>query len=273
MTAKKLISELSETLVKEFEDVELIDKYDVYEVLLSYWREVMTDDVYILIQDGYDAARETENILGVYTSGKNKGKEKVVGWEGKLIPKNIIAEAFFSIEKAKIAEAENIVAETESRLDEFTEEHAAEGGALFEFLNDKDKVVLKDVEAELRKRKKASDKSEETAMLAEFVALSDKVKEFSKLVKYLYAELDEKVREQYAKLTDEQVRELLVNKKWYYRIYNGIDALYTTVSHNIANRIVELTERYEDTLPNLEKEVEDYEAKVKSHLGRMGFAW
>jgi len=273
MTAKELISELSETLVEKFEDVELIDKYDVYEVLLSYWQEVMADDVYIIIQDGYDAAKETENIMGVYTSGKNKGKEKVVGWEGKLIPKDIIAETFFSTEKAKIAEAEQIVAETESHLDEFTEEHAAEGGALFEFLNDKDKVVLKDVEAELKKREKAGDESEETAILAEFVALSDKVKDFSKLVKDLYAELDEKVKAQYAKLTDEQVKELLVNKKWYYHIYNGIDALYTTVSHNIANRIVELTERYEDTLPSLEKEVEDYEVKVKSHLERMGFTW
>jgi len=273
MTAKELISELSETLVEEFEDVELIDKYDVYEVLLSYWQEVMADDVYIIIQDGYDAVKETENIMGVYTSGKNKGKEKVVGWDGKLIPKDIIAETFFSTEKAKISEAEQIVAETERHFDEFTEEHAAEGGALFEFLNDKDKVVLKDVEAELKKRKKAGDESEETAILAEFVALSDKVKEFSKLVKDLYAELDEKVKAQYAKLTEEQVKELLVNKKWYYHIYNGIDALYTTVSHNIANRIVELTERYEDTLPSLEKEIEDYEVKVKSHLERMGFTW
>ena len=140
-------------------------------------------------------------------------------------------------------------------------------------MNDKDKVVLKDVEAELKKRKKAGDKSEETAILAEFVALSDKVKEFSKLVKDLYAELDEKVRAQYAKLTDEQIKDLLVNTTWYYHIYNGINALYTIVSHNIANRIVELAERYEDTLPSLEKEIEDYEAKVKSHLERMGFTW
>ena len=203
---------------------------------------------------------------------QGQGKRWSAG-SGKLIPKDIIIETFFSIEKSKIAEAEQVVAETESHLDEFTEEHAAEGGALFEFLNDKDKVVMKDVEAELKKRKKAGDKSEETAILAEFVALSDKVKEFSKLVKDLYAELDEKVRAQYAKLTDEQIKDLLVNKKWYYHIYNGINALYTIVSHNIANRIVELAERYEDTLPSLEKEIEDYEAKVKSHLERMGFTW
>ena len=37
--------------------------------------------------------------------------------------------------------------------------------------------------------------------------------------------------------------------------------------------IAELAERYEDTLPSLENEVESYEAKVKAHLERMGFVW
>ncbi len=41
----------------------------------------------------------------------------------------------------------------------------------------------------------------------------------------------------------------------------------------MANRISELANRYDSTLPNLEKDVEDYEAKVKSHLERMGFGW
>jgi type I restriction enzyme M protein len=46
-----------------------------------------------------------------------------------------------------------------------------------------------------------------------------------------------------------------------------------TTSHEIAGRISELAERYEDTLPSLENEVESYEAKVKAHLKRMGFVW
>ena len=131
MTAKELISELSETLVEEFEDVELIDKYDVYEVLLSYWQEVMADDVYIIIQDGYDAAKETENIMGVYTSGKNKGKEKVwLGWQAD--PQGYIAETF-SASKRRRSPRRSRLWPKRKGIDEFTEEHAAEGGALFEF--------------------------------------------------------------------------------------------------------------------------------------------
>lgn len=41
----------------------------------------------------------------------------------------------------------------------------------------------------------------------------------------------------------------------------------------MTNRVVELVERYEDTLPELTAAVVDYESKVKAHLERMGFAW
>ena len=71
----------------------------------------------------------------------------------------------------------------------------------------------------------------------------------------------------------DEIKELLVNRKWYYTIFEGIKALYVTTSHAIAGRIAELAERYEVTLFELEKSVEDYEAKVKAHLERMGFKW
>ena len=41
----------------------------------------------------------------------------------------------------------------------------------------------------------------------------------------------------------------------------------------MANRITQLAERYENTLPQLEQEAADYEAKVRAHLERMGFEW
>lgn len=109
--------------------------------------------------------------------------------------------------------------------------------------------------------------------LKEVEKLLVKIAEFSVLIKDLNTALDEAEKEKYADLTIVEVKELLVNHKWYYSIFDGISALYSTTSHNMANRISELVNRYESTLPSLEKEVEDYEAKVKSHLERMGFSW
>ena len=115
--------------------------------------------------------------------------------------------------------------------------------------------------------------AEDYEQLMSLQSLMIKNDEQSKLVKALKAALEEKLKEKYTALTVEEIKELLVNKKWYYSIYDGIDALYVAISHNITDRIVELAERYEDTLPALSTLVEDYESKVKSHLERMGFVW
>ena len=278
---KKYIIELSEFLISLYSDIELVDKYDVYQVLLSYWQETMADDIFILVQDGYEAARETEQIIEVTEDKKTKKeKQKIKGWEGKLIPKSLVEAAFFATERAKIDEAQAVVDEaqavvdeTQSRLDEITEEHTAEDGVLSDCLNDKDAVDMKAVSAKLKELKKTAPDSEEYRVLLEYTGLCDKVKKYSKIVKELNAALDEACKAKYAELTMDEIKELLVNRKWYFTIFEGIKALYVTTSHEIAGRIAELAERYETPLPELEKSVEDYEAKVKAHLERMGFKW
>lgn len=271
---KEYIVELSEILTSKYADIELVDKYDVYQVLLYYWQEVMADDVFVLVQDGYEAGRETEDVYEITEDKKTKKeKKKYKGWEGKLLPKSLIEAAFFAPERAKIDEAQLVVDETQAKVEELTEEYTAEDGILLECLNDKDAVDMKKVNAKVKELKKAGADSEEYAQLVEYVELCDKAKKYAKLVKELYVAMDEKCRAKYTELTIDEIKELLVNRKWYYTIFEGIKALYVTTSHNMANRIVELTERYENTLPSLENDVESYEAKVKAHLERMGFVW
>ena len=270
---KQYIVELAEALLNSFDGIELIDKYDVYEVLLSYWQEIMGDDVYLVSVDDYGVARTTENIMGVYTSGKKKGQEKIVGWEGVLLPKSMIENAFFTEERKKINEAQNIAEETQNRLDELTEEQAGDEGYLKDYLNDKDKVDTKAVSAKIKELKKAKDIGEEFAILSEYMELSDTVSKQNKIVKELNTELEMKVKAQYSELTDGEILELLVNRKWYYTVFDGIKNLYVTASHNMANRIIELAERYEDTLPFLNEKVIELEKRITAHLERMGFEW
>jgi len=270
---KQFIVDLAEKLIALYADIELVDKYDVYEVLLSYWEEVMSDDVFLLKYDGYAAGREYENIIEVTENKKGEKKEKIKGWDGKLIPKSLVESAYFSAERAAIDEAQRIVDETQSRLDEYTEEQTGDDGYLKEYLNDKDKVDAKQVAARLKVLKKAKEDSEEFQVLSAWSDLAKKLKDQAKIVKELNAALDAKLKEKYPTLSVEEIKELLVNRKWYYSIFEGIKALYITTSHNMANRIVELAERYENTLPELEKSTAEYEAKVKAHLERMGFAW
>lgn len=339
VNAKDLIVRLAEQILIQFEGVELIDKYDVYQVLLAYWQEVMSDDVYLLIQDGYEAGRELSYEYVVKT--KTEGDEtitivtdKIKSWDGKLIPKSIIIDTYFAEEAKAIEAAEVIVADTQAQIDELLE-GAEDGSAIAELMDDKGKIAAKALKAsidEIRSKihseeidallallnllpmkKKDMDSylakhpicvsakndkgnvnassvksriailrettpvpemyAEDYAQLMTLYTLMAKNDEQSKLVKALKSQLEEKVKEKYTVLTVEEIKELLVNKKWYYSIFDGIDALYVAISHSITNRIVELAERYEDTLPVLSATVEDYEARVRSHLERMGFVW
>ena len=337
VSARELIVSLAEDIIAEFEHLTLIDKYDVYQVLLAYWNEVMNDDVSLIISesDGYTNARATDNIEEEITQGKNKGEMKVTGWEGRLIPKSIVIDAFFREEKNAIEEAESIVAETESQLSDLIES-ADEESALADVVEN-GKVKAKDIEAKIveltstieteetielevirtdlqlvntKKRLEAylvrhplcksavnengkitkssieyrlriirteecvpESLQDDVNQLKAALDLCGKVSDYNKVVKELNKALDEKCRARYEKFTDNEILELLVNKKWFDSIFSGITDLYAEISHRLTSRIIELAERYEDTLPELDKVTAEYEAKVKSHLERMGFKW
>lgn len=267
------IVELSELLIAQFTDLELVDKYDVYEVLLSYWQNTMADDVFVLKHDGYKAGQEWENIVEETQNKKGETKEKIKGWEGKLIPKVLVERMFFGVERKAIDEAQSVVEETQSRLDDYTDEHTRDEGYLKDYLNEKDKVDAKRVAAQLKTLKKAKIISEESRVLSEWQEMANRLKRQNKLIKELNAALDAALKEKYPLLEETEIKELLVNRKWYYDLFAGIKALYVNASHSMANRITELAERYETPLPELEREVVDYEAKVRAHLERMGFEW
>ncbi|MDR3086554.1 MAG: N-6 DNA methylase [Azoarcus sp.] len=245
---KLLIAGIAEIMTAAFAGLTLVDKYDAYEVLLSYWNEVMSDDVYLLVQDGYKAIRDIEVFYKTAIKKDGAKQKKETGWDGKLLPKTLMIEMFFSAEQKVIDDTETLIMAAQAELDEFIEN-----------IPDEDKDGDGEIDDEQTRKEVAKRKK----------AISDK----NKVLKDLRAAFDKKVREQYPKLTGDQCVELLLERKWYRAIRSGIYALTTAVSHRIADRVTELNERYEFTMPALEAEVAVLEGKVKSHLERMGFVW
>jgi type I restriction enzyme M protein len=240
---KHLIAEIAEIIIEEFETITLVDKYDAFEVLLSYWNSVMADDVYLLVEEGYKAIHDTENITKTTEKKKKDGtketKKTIIGWEGKLVPKNLVIEMFFTDEKKAIDEFETVISTAQTELDEFIENASEE--------DDEDEI-----ENEIKKRKK-------------------EIAEKNKILKGLKIALDTNAKLQYAKLTDAECLELLIERKWYAALISGIFTLYESINHRIADRVTELAERYEFTLPELESKTAKLERKVKSHLKAMGY--
>ena len=270
---KLLIAEMAEQILKEYEPITLIDKYDAYEVLLSYWNETMSDDVYLLIQDGYGTIRDIE-VFYKETENKKTGekKKKETGWDGKLVPKTLVIEMFFSTEQKAIDDLDDVIAAVQAEMDEMID-NAEEDTVIYDMLANNEGNIEK-----IGLKKKLKDKlrdreldAEDKAILQKLQKLVMRVDDGTKTVKDLRSELDRKTRDQYSKFSDDQCIELLLNRKWYRSLENGIYALYAAVSHHITERVTELTERYEETMPELETKVTEFENKVESHLESMGF--
>src|SRR5690606_24266367 len=95
----------------------------------------------------------------------------------------------------------------------------------------------------------------------------------SKAVKKAQAALDEKVLARYGKLTEAEIKTLVVEDKWLASLRAAIDGDVQRVTQQLAGRAKELEERYARPLPELEREVEGFSAKVEGHLKKMGLAW
>lgn len=246
---KRLITEIAGELLAKFRRLALLDKYDVYEALLSYWNETMSDDVYILVQEGYKAIREPEKF--------------------PLVPRGLVIEMFFAREKAALDKLEAVLEALEAELAE-TLEGAEEGSVILDVLKETGAL---DKKALTQKLKDISLDAEDRATLKKLAGQVKRAEKAKKDLKQARGELDKKVGQKYKALTDEECQELLVGKKWYRAVRGRVVANYEAISHAIANRVVGLCERYGQTLPQLEGEVKRLEGKVRGHLGKMGFTW
>ncbi|WP_252231699.1 type I restriction-modification system subunit M [Clostridium sp. ZBS15] len=265
---KELIHHIGEDILKVFSKVSLIDNYDIYQHLLTYWENTMQDDVYAICYDGWISGREIDIE---YTNPK-KGKPKEKGFEGSHIPKSLIVSEYFKTEQTAIEKLEAERDEITRTYEELIEENSGEDGLLSKVVND-GKIKSADLKERIKALKKDKTAEDELEMLQRYSKLISEESFYNKKIKESNEILDKKIKAKYQELSIEEIKHFIVDLKWNTDIFEGIKAIYSSVSHNLANGITVLAERYETTLLECNDEVEEYEAKVKSHLERMGFAW
>ncbi|WP_205635782.1 hypothetical protein, partial [Algoriphagus antarcticus] len=71
-----------------------------------------------------------------------------------------------------------------------------------------------------------------------------------KKIREKQAELDKKLLGQYAKLTEEEIKSLIVEHKWMSYLESTIQTEMQRISQRLTQRIKELGERYDQPLPN-----------------------
>jgi type I restriction enzyme M protein len=140
--------------------------------------------------------------------------------------------------------------------------------------NDKDKLTKASVAARLKDIKSdadAADSPAEAAMLNDYLALADKAAATSAKVSDAQEALLLKVAAQYGKLTEDEIKTLVVDDKWLATIAAAVQGELDRVSQTLTGRIRQLAERYATPLPKLTDEVAALAARVDKHLQRMGF--
>lgn len=270
---KQVIFEISENLLSHFTDKPLLDKYDIYQHLMNYWDAIMKDDLYEISADGWKAGNEVTRLK---KTGK-KGSTEILGLEGlegRLIPPSLMIEVFFSKEKAEIdkliAEKEAIIA----KMEELKEEHTGEEGLLAEATDDKGNITKKTVQARIKSLGKINDENrDERKLLDEYLSLFDDETTLNIEIKDAQKSLELAVQAKYPTLTVEEIKTVVVERKWLFAVGSDITAELDRISQHLTKRIKELAERYEFTLPQLNNEVKELEEKLSAHLQKMGFVW
>src|SRR5437899_1335253 len=82
--------------------------------------------------------------------------------------------------------------------------------------------------------------------------------------------LDAEAYAKYPKLTEVEIKTLVVDDKWLAALEAAIHGEMVRVSQALTQRVKELAERYETPLPRMQGRVAELEAKVSRHLERMG---
>ena len=274
---KSVVGSLSEDLLARFADLPLVKRYDVYQRLMDYWDEVMQDDVYLIAMGGW---MEAAKPRGIIEDKEKKIREtpdltiKRKKYKMDLIPPPLIAARYFVVERAAI-ETLQVKQETAAReLEEFVEEHAGEDSLLEDAVNDSGKVTRVGVKNRLKVIADGNvpDSGEERKALTRCLALLEAESEAAKAVKEAQAALDQHVLVRYATLTENEIKTLVIEDKWFASIQAEIEGEEQRLAQQLAERVKELEERYAKPMPMLEEEVATLSEKVDEHLQKMGLS-
>ena len=277
---KELIETIAENLLATFRQAPLLDVYDVYQHLMDYWAESMQDDSYLIAADGWVKGAQPREIVRV--KGKNnkltwpephdylKGKRR---FKSDLVPAPILVARYFVAERSVLESLDNQLAAFEQQLDEMHEENGGEDGLLAEVIEgegDKQKITAKAVNARLKEIGNDLLYAGERSTLERYADLLKQQSGAKAKRKAEQEDLDEKIGAKYPRLTEAEIKTLVVDDKWMAHLSASLLSEIDRVSRALNGRICQLAERYATPLPVLVDKLETLADRVDAHLKTIG---
>ncbi|MFP6073854.1 type I restriction-modification system subunit M [Helicobacter pylori] len=265
---KTLIEGVCSRVLKEFEKIEILDKYGVYQLFKDYYNEVLQDDWFLLSFNGFISAKELRKL----TPLKDKNKKanylekpdfviQKTYYKSDLIPKHLIKQRFFEKETKELEELENALNEKEANFEEFIEEHSNEEGLFYE---------LKINESVLKKELKNATDLEDKKILKTALEWLEAKNKALKMRNKAYEELELKAFHQYKNLEINEIKDLIIQDKWLNSLKNALENKILKRINALTSALNEIIQTYSNSLLELDKEVKESESKVLEHLKDLG---
>lgn len=255
---KDVIADWGQLLLEATENQELVNPYNVYEILMNYWNEVMQDDCYMVSRDGWKVAYD-------FTKAKNPTFEDMTC---DLLPIDIVVHMYFDKEHKTIMQVRSELEQLQAQADQLAEENPDAFADFFEDGKFSEAFVKK--EAAAFKKGNSEGTEEMNALWLQYLSIYAAKKEKANSEKTLVAALTKLVIAKYEALTSDVIRSLVIYDKWKATIMQRAEAELARVSQQMRTDVLALVDRYAKTLPEIDNRVNELRDKVNAHLAAMG---
>lgn len=271
-----VVTALGETLLAAFRAKPLIDEYGVYQQLMSYWDDVMHDDVTLIVGLGWDEAAKPRRAIDDKARKLTETPDLVIGtartairYKMDLIPPALVIARYFPEDQAALDELSASVEAAGQEIAELIEEHGGEDGLLTDAMED-EKVTKALATARLKVARYEDSTSDEVALLTKLVGLYGREADLKKRTKEAAAALNKKTLDQYGKLTVDEIRSLVIDDKWGARLVDAVHTEIDSLIGEVIERLAVLGDRYAETVHELDAMVAVLGERVAGHLATMG---
>lgn len=248
----------------------LVDAYDLYECVMSYWNGELTNDANMQ-DDCYQVSAQG------WTVELKEPEKKTYNWkelECDLLPVDIVANRYFEDNLNEMKEVEAEISKIQSDIDSLAESEAADcKSAAFPEKLFGDKLKLADVKAMIKsaESQKVGHTLDQLRAWKKYVSLNNKMSVQKKVLNQYNSDLIDELKAKYEALTKSDVHSLVVNDKWLATLKSAFYEEHSKAIVRYENQIKAISERYAESLESLTLEADKLKVEVNGILRKMGF--
>jgi type I restriction enzyme M protein len=272
----EVIAAVGDDLLSRFKPVALLDEYDVYEQLMTYWHDVMHDDVFLIMSEGWVEASKPRKTIDDKARKLSETPDLTIGsgktalkYKMDLVPPGLLIARYFPAQQVSLDDLIAAAEEAARRVEEFLNEHALEEGLLGGAIDD-DKVTKASAANRMNDAKNEGADTDELAALLTILQLYESEAATKRAAKDAQSALDVAVLSRYGELAESDVQALVLDGKWRATMQRRINAEATDLTLSLVSRVRGLGERYAEPVGELVDQLAKSEAQVMNDLEQMG---